>query len=359
MKVVHINTEFSWSGGEVQTYYLVKGLENHGVENTLITQPNSPLAAKAKEEKIKVIEIFMKGEWDIAAVLKLRKILKKIEPDVLHLHTSHAHTLGLLAGKLTKVKKILVTRRMDHPIRKFLSRIKYNKVDKIAAISEGVKKALIAGGVKKDKVTVIYSSVDEPNVSPISDLREEFNLGDDALLLGTVASLVKRKGHRYLFEAIVKVKDKFPQVKLLVAGEGPLEEKLKKLVEKLSLENEIIFTGFRKDIPEILSILDVFVLVSLKEGLGVSLLEAGSYGLPIVATNVGGIPEVVRDGITGLLAPPKDSEALAEKIIYLLSHPEEARKMGENGRKWVRKNFSVEKMVNTYVNLYEHSVQGR
>ncbi|MHC4190259.1 MAG: glycosyltransferase [Planctomycetota bacterium] len=353
MKIVHINSEFSWGGGEAQTYYLVKGLENRGIENILIAQPNSALAEKVKEGQIKLIEIYMKGEWDIVAVLKLRKILKKIKPDVLHLHTSHAHTLGLLAGKLAKAKKIVATRRMDFPIGGFFSRLKYNKVDKIVGISEIIKEILVRGGVKEEKITVIYSAADRAPVTEKSDLQERLGLKRDYRILGTVASLVERKGHRYLFEATVKVKEEFPQIKLLVVGEGPLKKDLKKLAEKLSSENEIIFTGFRKDIPEILSILDVFVSASLKEGLGVSLLEAANYGLPIVATNAGGIPEVVEDGVTGFLVPPKDSEALAEKIIYLLSHPKEARKMGENGKERVRKNFSVEQMVNSYTKLYE------
>lgn len=353
MRIVHINTEFSWGGGEVQTYYLVKGLENRGIENILIAQPNSALAEKVKEGQIKLIELYMKGEWDIAAVLKLRNISKKIKPDVVHLHTAHAHTLGLLASRLAKVKKIVVTRRMDFPIKGFSSRLKYNKVDKIVAISEIIKDILIRGGVKKEKITVIYSTVNCEDFSGKSNLREELGLADDTLLLGTVASLVGRKGHRHLFGAMVKVKEKFPQIKLLVVGEGPLEKDLKKLAKRLGLENEVIFLGFRKDIPEILNILDVFVLASLKEGLGVSLLEAAGHGLPIVATNVGGIPEIVKDGITGFLVPPKDSEALAEKIIYLLSHSEQARKMGENGKEQVRKNFSVEQMVNSYTKLYE------
>lgn len=357
MKVVHINTAFSWGGGEAQTYYLVKELENRGIENTLIAQPNSPLAAKAKEEKIKLIEIFMRGEWDIAAVLKLKKFLKRIKPDVLHLHTSHAHTLGLLAGRLAKVEKIISTRRMDFPTSGFFSRLKYTKVDKIVAISEVVKEILIRSGIEKEKITVIYSTINCEDFSGKSNLREGLGLPQDTPILGTVGSLVNIKGHKYLFEAMVKIKEEFPQVRLLVVGEGPLEEKLKKLAEKLGLESVIIFTGFRKDIPEILGILDVFVLASLKEGLGVSLLEAASYGLPIVATNVGGIPEVVKDGITGFLVPPKDSKTLAEKIIYLLAHPEEAQKMGENGKEWIRKNFSVEKMVNKYATLYESLMQ--
>jgi glycosyltransferase involved in cell wall biosynthesis len=114
-----------------------------------------------------------------------------------------------------------------------------------------------------------------------------------------------------------------------------------------------MFLGFRRDVPEILATLDIFVSVSVKEGLGVSLLEASSYGVPIVAGNVGGIPEIVQDGVTGFLVPPRDSEALAEKIIHVLDHPQEARKMGENAREKIKNNFSVQDMTRSYTRLYQ------
>jgi len=353
MNVVHINTARSWGGGEVQTYYLIKGLRDQGIENTLVAQPNSPLAAKASKDGIAIKEIPMKGEWDIIAILRIRQLLRRIQPDILHLHTSHAHALGLLAGRLAKVKRILVTRRMDCSIREPLSRIKYNTVDKIAAISKSVRQALITSGVKESKVTVIYSAVEYPPPPPKTDLRQQLALTKQHRVLGTVANLVKVKGHKYLVEAMLKVKQKFPETKLLLVGEGPLRGKLERLTKAFDLQNEIIFLGFRRDIPEILATLDIFVSVSVKEGLGVSLLEASSYGVPIVAGNVGGIPEIVQDGVTGFLVPPRDSEALAEKIIHVLDHPQEARKMGENAREKIKNHFSVQDMTRSYTRLYQ------
>jgi len=353
MNVVHINSERHWGGGEVQTYYLIKGLRDKGIKNTLVAQPNSPLAVNASKDGITIKEIPMKGEWDIIAILKIRQLLRRIQPDILHLHTAHAHTIGLVAGRLAKVKKILVTRRMDFPIEGFISRLRYNKTDKIVAISQAVKGVLIESGIHEDKITVIHSTIDR-NFSPLkSNLREELDLAVDTPLLGTAARLVERKGHCYLFEALAKASKRFPHAKLLVAGEGPLEERLKNLAKTLGLENQIIFLGFRHDIAEILSALDMFVLASVKEGLGVSLLEAGSYGVPIVATNVGGIPEIVQDGVTGFLVPPRDSEALAEKIIHVLDHPQEARKMGENAREKIKNHFSVQDMAKSYTRLYQ------
>jgi len=353
MNVVHINSERHWGGGEVQTYYLIKGLRDKGIKSTLVAQPNSPLAVNASKDGITIKEIPMKGEWDIIAILKIRQLLRRIQPDILHLHTAHAHTIGLVAGRLAKVKKILVTRRMDFPIEGFISRLRYNKTDKIVAISQAVKDVLVESGIHEDKITVIHSTIDRTFFPVKSNLRKELSLTVDTPLLGTVASLVERKGHCYLFEALAKASKRFPHAKLLVAGEGPLEERLKNLAKTLGLEKQIIFLGFRHDIAEILSALDVFVLASVKEGLGVSLLEAGSYGVPIVATNVGGIPEIVKDGVTGFLVPPRDSKALTEKIVYMLAHRPEANIMGQQAKEWVRSNFSVEQMADSYVLLYE------
>ena len=353
MNVVHINSERHWGGGETQTYYLIQGLRDQGIENTLVAQPNSPLAAKASKDGITVKEIPMKGEWDIIAILKIRQLLRTMQPDILHLHTAHAHTIGLAAGKLAKVKKIIVTRRTTFPTNRLLSRIKYSIVDKFAAISESVKQTLIAGGVHEGKVTVIHSAVHCQRPSPESGLRKQLDPTLQCQFLGTVGNLVEAKGHKYLLEAMPKIKQKFPKTKLLLAGEGPLEKKLRDLARQLNLDNEVIFLGFKKDISHVLSTLDVFVMPSLQEGLGVSLLEASACKIPIVATETGGIPEVVRNDITGLLVAPRDSKALAEKIIYMLAHGPEAKKMAQNANKLVLENFSLEKMLDGYLKLYE------
>lgn len=352
MKIVHVNTELPWGGGEVQTCYLVRGLEDRGVRNILVAQPGAKVAARARAGGIEVIELRMRGEWDILAVLRLSRILKQTSPDVLHLHTSHAHTLGLLAGRLAKVRNIVVTRRMARAITGAFSALKYRRADRIVAISEVVQAILIEAGIPERKIALIRSAIDCPEPYPPGDLRAELGLDSDTPVIGTVATLVEQKGHRCVFEAMRTVKARYPKVRLLVAGEGPLETELRTLAGTLGLEREILFLGFRKDVPKVLNTLDVFVLASLGEGLGVALLEAAWCGLPSVATNVGGVPEIVKEGSTGFLIAPGDSASLAERVTYLLEHPEQRRKLGGNAKTLVREKFSVETMVRRYCDLY-------
>jgi len=357
MRIVHINSESSWGGGEAQTCHLICGLQGRGIENTLIATPGSQIARRLAEKGVRVIELTMRGEWDVVAIVRLARILRDSRPDVLQLHTSHAHALGLLAGRLAGVKRIVATRRMDLAIKGPLAALKYRHVDRVVAISEIVRSMLLAAGVPQHRVTLIYSAVDCPEPYPHGDLRAELGLDSQTLVIGTAAVLAERKGHKYLFEAVRMLKERFPHVRLLVAGEGPQESELRELAARLRLDKQILFLGFRRDVPQLLNTLDVFVLASLKEGLGVALLEAACAARPIVATNVGGIPEIVKDGETGLLVPPADSESLAGEIAHLLEHPERARNLGSNAKAFVRDRFSVKSMVESYIRLYHELVK--
>jgi len=356
MKVVHINSERGWGGGEAQTYYLIRGLQAQGLENLLIAQPRSEIAGRVRRLGAEVAEVSMHGEWDCLAVLRLVSILRHMKPDILHLHSSHAHTLGLLAGRLAGIRAILVTRRMDHGIRGVFSRLKYQRIDHVVAISEVVQRLLLRGGVLPERVSLIYSAVECPDPYPDGNLRSELGLKEHGPVVGIVATLGSRKGHRSLFKAIAMLKPRYPQMRLLVAGTGPLEPQLRELARQQGCEKEILFLGFRTDIPQVLNTLDVFVLPSQSEGLGVSLLEAACCGLPLIASNVGGIPEIVHDGATGFLVPPADSSALAAKLAYLFDHPAEARALGRNAKALVKTDFSVEVMIARYHNLYRRMI---
>ncbi len=357
MIIVHINTEVAWGGGEAQTCYLIRGLQAQGLQNILIAPPQSSVAERVRELGVEVIELAMRGEWDIPAVVRLTAILRRVKPDVLQLHTSHAHALGLLAGRLAGSRPIVATRRMDHEIKGLLSRRKYCGPDQVVAISEVIRALLIKGGVPPERTSVIYSAVDCTDPYPQGDLRAELGLDERGPVIGTVAVLNERKGHRSLFKAVSMLKPRFPQVRLIVAGTGPLEPQLREMAGTLGLEEAILFLGFRRDIPQVLNTLDVFVLASQKEGLGVALLEAACRGLPIVATRVGGIPEIIEDRSTGLLVPPDDPQSLAEGLQFLIEHPEEGKRLGRNARQYVRDHFSVEAMVAQYISLYEKLTQ--
>ncbi|MFH1239260.1 MAG: glycosyltransferase [bacterium] len=354
--ILHVNTARTWRGGEQQLVYLVEGLRDRGHNNFIACQPNSSLAEKLSSRGVTVITLPMRGEWDLFAAVRLAKIIKRNNVQIVHLHTAHAHTLGALAAKVNPGCKVIVSRRVDFHIH---SSVKYRiGVDRIIAVSEGIKTVLVKDGVSTGKISVIYDGVD---LSKFNNLRsgdylyQEFDLKKGTPIIGIVAALAPHKHHQNFLTAAKIIKEEFPTVHFLIVGEGELKKELQELSRKLGLDNEVIFCGFRDDIPELISIFDIFVLSSYLEGMGSSLLEAMALAKPIVATNTGGIPEVVKHGLNGLLVPPRDSEALAQAIIDLLKDEEKRKEMGLEGRDMVRE-FSTAQMIEGTLEVYKEVV---
>jgi glycosyltransferase involved in cell wall biosynthesis len=365
LKTLHINTERTWRGGEQQTLFLAKGLIKLGHEATIVCQPDSPLALKAKQEQIETYEIKMRGEADVIAILKLAFLLNKNDYDVVHMHTSHAHALGVLAVLFSGVRaKKVVSRRVDFSIRKhYTSHLKYRwGVDRYIAVSGAIKSVLIKDGIPSEKITVVHSGIDlsrfnppEAESEPSScGLRQEFGVNSTTFIIGNIAHLADHKGQEYLIKSMPLVLKEFPDVKLFIVGDGELRGQLKELAGKLNLNDRLTFTGFRKDVPQFLEIFDLFVLASHSgEGTCNAVLEALAMRKPVVATASGGTPEVIEDGVNGILVPARNPESLATGIISIIRDRNRANKMGENGRQTVKSRFSVEKMVSDTFAVYK------
>jgi glycosyltransferase involved in cell wall biosynthesis len=321
--------------------------------------PQSPLAERAKASGLKVLPVQMRGEWDFLAVSKLKKIIRKNSIRIAHLHSPHAHALGLLAARSAGNCKVVISRRVDFHIRKnILSGVKYSNVDNIIAISERVKEVLVADGLPREKVDVVYSGIDIKRFQNVKGnyLISELGLNKDKLCIGNIAALAWHKDHRTLLEAARIVVDEFPRVTFLIVGDGPLRREIEILIKKLNLEEDVKLFGFREDIPQILSVLDLFVLSSTWEGLGTSLLDAFASCVPVIATNVGGIPEIVKDRVNGILVPPKNPSALAGAIISLLENRDFACQIAEEGFRLVKEKFSVDRMVEETRKIYDRLV---
>jgi len=336
--------------------YLMDGLRDRNHDNIVSVQPNSVLVRKVINNNFRVCPVVMRGELDFKAIRSICRIITDERIDIVHAHTSHAHTIGAVAAKIKKIP-FVVTRRVDFGVaRNIFSNIKYNYLtNKIIAISNAIKNILIESSIPKNKIDVIYSGIDTKKFDSIGDtqyLYEEFKLSRYTSIIGTVAHLTDHKGHKYLLSAVPEVLKIFPNALFLVIGEGELEVALKKQVKKLDITRHVIFAGFRKDIGELLSIMDLFVLPSHLEGLCTSLMDAMLMKLPIVATTAGGIPEVVADKGTGILVPPKTPKALADAIIQLLSNKEEAREMCESGLKRVKTMFNMSRMIRETEKVY-------
>jgi glycosyltransferase involved in cell wall biosynthesis len=245
---------------------------------------------------------------------------------------------------------------MDYPLKKsWHHHYLYNRqVDGIVAISEKIADILAEGGVRKQKIRVIYSGVDP---APFAEARKAV-YGSEVPVIGTVAVLEERKGHRYLLEAAAHLKRQGHRLTYRFAGEGSRREELQGLVRELGLQEEVSFLGFVSDIPSFLASIDLLVLPSLYEGLGVSVLEAMAAGRAVVASRVGGLPELIEDSITGLLVPPKDSSALARAIAALVFQRSRMKEMGEKAWKRVEQNFTMERMAKQNEEYYYELLRG-
>ena len=354
---LHIDGERTWRGGEQQALYLATGLAQRGHGATLACQPGSPLAERARAAGLEVAEVRMRGEADFVAVLALRRLIRRGGFDVVHMHTSHAHTLGCTAAALARRGRTIVSRRVDFGVAaNAVSALKYRHgVDRYIAISEAIRRVLLEGGVDPARVSVVHSGIDLGRFAGVvpGRLREEFALAADAPVIGNVAALADHKGQRYLLAAMPRVLAAEPRARLFIVGEGALRPALEAQASELGIEAAVTLTGFRTDVAQWLELFDVFVMASHLEGLCTSVLDALAMRTPVVATAAGGLPEIVIDGETGLLVPPREPAALADALVRLLRDRALGRRLAEAGRRRVEKEFSVEGMVEGTLAVYD------
>jgi glycosyltransferase involved in cell wall biosynthesis len=250
--------------------------------------------------------------------------------------------------------KVVVSRRVDFPPEKhWFSRWKYRQPDRIIAISDRIARVLLDFGFDRDKVAVVHSGIDPARLEVDPLPRRELGVPEEVPLLGNVAALVDHKDHATLLAAMPHVLHDLPNLHLVIAGEGELRPQLEAQIHRLNLGGAVHVLGYRKDVPRLLRALDAFVLSSKLEGLGTSILDAMACGLPVVATAAGGIPEMVVHEQTGLLVPAQQPEALAAAVVRIFRDCEEARKLAQAGKELVHRRFTVERMVEGNLRVYE------
>ena len=359
MKILHLNTERTWRGGEQQTLNLLLGLSERQIACHLVCQVDSPMEERSTRAGVDVFPMILRGEIDLAASFRIRKLIKKFNYDIIHSHTSHAHSLAFLASVGTGVTR-LVTRRVDFSILRHsflkLSGIKYQYMaDYYIAISKKIKEVLINDGIPNHRIFVVHSGIDHQRFEKTTGehLLTEFDIKANQTVVINVAHLAGHKGQKYLVQAIPHVLKKMPHVRFFIVGGGELKNELKALAASLNLNRELVFTGYRQDVGAFYKIADLFVMSSVQEGLGTSVLDALATGTPVVATNSGGIPEIISDGKTGRLVDAANPIALAQGIVDSLMHTADAQQMANQGLNLVRKNFSIQAMVNKNVDVYQ------
>lgn len=357
LRVLHLDSERTWRGGERQVLFLMRHQRDAGDQPILAAPPKSAILERARAAGFDVRPVPMRGTWDLHSVLRLASILRTDRPDVVHWHAARAHALGAMAARLERAPRTVLSRRVDFPVRRTLgSRLLYSlPIDAIAAISEGVRRALVASGVPAGRIRVIPSGIDLQLFELPFDreaVRRELGLGPGDVLAIQVAALAPHKSQETLLDAAARLSRSAPNVTICIAGEGALRDVLLARHRALGLGDRVRFLGFREDVIPLLRAADLFVLSSYLEGLGTSVLDAMAAGLPVVATEVGGVPEIVRHEVNGLLVPARDPEALAAAIARLAQDPGARARMGAKGRERARE-FGSDRTAAATRALYE------
>lgn len=302
----------------------------------------------------------IRSQWDLGWITRCCALVRRQRVALIHAHEFRANVFGTIVAKLCSIPLVGTVHGKNYYPEHVKRRVAYRWVSKAArmvAVSEDLRRFLSNQvGVRGDRIVRIYNGVDMPqrrSSDQVARFRADLGIEASEFALGIVGSLYPVKGHTYLLQAVRSVLAVHPKAKLFVVGQGELEESLTRQAVELGIDHAVSFLGLRNDIPNVLAALDLFVLPSLSEGLSVALLEAMSAGLPVIASRVGGNPEIVQDGVTGLLVAPGDVSELAGHILEMISKRDRARLFGEKGRERVANVFTSAQMLKHYQDLYE------
>ncbi len=380
-KVLHIITRLDKGGSAENTFLTAKGLDKKKYDVTLMSGPvddaSQERRTQVEESGIRYIPLpglvrNIHPVSDLIALFRIRRFLAKEKFNVVHTHTSKAGFLGRFAAKRAGTPHIVHTphghifygyfgrlkTKMFIGLEKFASRM----TDKIVALTESEKSDYIAHKIVDEKKCVVIPSgieLDRYRGLTLEDknkLKKKIGIPENALVVGTVGRLVPVKGPEFMIKASAHIIPLSPQTYFVFAGDGPLKKPLQTLAKEMGADKNILFLGWRDDVPRILSTFDIFLLPSLNEGMGRVLAEAMALGKPIVASHVGGVPDLVIHGKNGFLVPAKNPEELAKHTQLLLEDKDRREKMGRAGKE-MASGFAHDAMVQKIANLYDELIK--
>lgn len=374
--LLYVFDNMEFGGGERVFAQIINRLSIERYRIIVACLPTGAFIEKIKRSGVQIKSVDMRKRFNPGVIFQLADLMKREKVDIVHSQGARADFFARIAAKLAGAPIVVSTVPMPvegfdvNPLRKLIymafNRFSERFVDRFMVVSDALEKMMIEKhGIEPQRVVKIYNGIekdeycipDKEIACRRSRFRKEFGLRDDVPVVVAIGRLVWQKGFEYFIEAMPGVLKRFKEARFLIVGEGQMEDDLKEKSRRLMLEDRIIFTGFRKDIRDVLASLDVFVMPSLLEGLPVVLLEAMAMIKPIVATKIEGIIEVLENGVTGLLVSPKDPQILSEAIVDLLIHKDKARQMGLAARKVVEERFGVDIMVQKVEKVYEELLQ--
>ena len=371
IKILHIHTRACVGGSAYNTLYSMNGMPADVYEPMLISGPGGQFLELVKKYNHKsFLAPFLRNPinplYDLISFLQLWWIIFMVKPDIVHTHNSKAGILGRWAARVCGVKTVIHTLHGNVLIGRcmfiqklyiFLERLTGYITDHLIVISRDLEKLSIEKyGYKKDKISLIYSGIDAEKFMSEKDcgfLRKELDLPDNNIIVGCVGRLEDGKGHDVLINSTKKIYSIRKDIVFVCVGSGPLEMYLKKRVDMLGIKSCFKFMGTRHDIEKITRGFDIAAVPSRYEGMGRVYLEAMASGKPVIGTRVGGIIDIIDDGKNGFLIPLENFDELAEKILLLADDKSLRERMGENGRRKINEDFTVQGMVKSLIGVYK------
>lgn len=365
IRVLHVIGGGEFGGAERHILNLATAMDPQRVAITVCCLFADPFVKVAREEGTNALAIPMRHKLDFSIITKLRDVIKQEDVDLVHTHGVRANLVGRLAARLAGRDTVVTTVHsllaQDYPellsrlANMFIERASRGLTTHFIAVSGGLQKALLQQGIPEKKITVIYNGLNpddfKRNCTP-GAWRKKMGIAPDVPLVAMIGRLHPVKGHRFFLKAAADILQSRPDVRFLVVGCGPERAGLEEYAKHLEISDSVIFTGFVSDVSEILPDLNLLVIPSLWEGFGLTALEAMVVGVPVVATSVGGLPEVVEHGTTGLLVPPADEAGLVRGIAWMLDHPREAGDMAQSAKAAVELKFTASVMARKTEDLY-------
>jgi len=371
VSILFVIDGLEFGGGERTFLQLIRGLSCVEYDIHVATSSEGEFFKLLNGMGIDVVPLDLKNRINFKNIKRLYEIIREKKVDIVHSQGGRADFYARMAARMIN-SEVKIVNTVAMPVKgydvgalrkgvyRFFDWFSERYVDRFIVVSGVLKETLLNSyRIPHDKVIKIYNGIElndyHPDDSDVSfkRIRKEFNIGEDVFLIGAVGRMVWQKGFEYLLECVPEIVNTYSDAKILIVGDGgPLLDGLKALGERLELGKNVIFTGFRSDIKEILSAVDLLVVPSLLEGFPMVTLEAMAMAKPVVATNIDGITEQITDGVDGILVPPKDPSALAKAAIRVLNDKELARSMGLAARKKVEQEFSVEKMISETEKVY-------
>jgi glycosyltransferase involved in cell wall biosynthesis len=361
VKVLQLISSGGYYGAENMLLNLCASQEKSGCENSLLLfynvhVPNVEFYERARRRGLSVRMVHCKGRADWRAVRQIEEYIQEDAVDLVHTHGYKADLYGYLAAWRCH-KPVVATCHnwvggtAALGIYNHLDRMALKKFNALAAVSDAVAQRLLAFGVPTEKIKTIANGIDVTafeRAQPLPLLKDE-----GSIVVGVVARLDLQKGFEYLLRAARELCKMFPGLKIVIAGEGPDRSAIEEMIEQYGLQSSVVLAGQQSNMPAVYAAMDIFVLPSLNEGLPMTVLEAMAASKPVIATRVGAIPSVIRDGENGLLVVPKDTEGLRNAVASLLNDPARRRRLGDQAHAWVSQNYTSEAMALKYREMYE------